>query len=136
MSEVYEFNPDSVNFRKMTPTDIDLHKNGYYTYIDDKIEVRTNEKSEVEKMDDNVKVYIDQRIDNLEKSLDQKFEFQQHIFSEKIDHLNTKTEKIISEKFATFKEENDKNRKEDRKFLISTGIAIAAVAVGILGFVF
>lgn len=135
MSDVYELSNGSIS--KLKPKEIDLHKSGYYSVEHDKIKLERNlGQNEVEKMDDNTKSYIDQRVDILEKSLDQKFEYQQNIFSEKIDHLNTKTEKFISEKFTAFKEANDKIRKEDRKFIISTAIAIAAIAIAILGFLF
>lgn len=122
---------------KLSPEKIDLHNRGYYADNDDKIISNTITSSkEVSVMDVTAKEYTDQRIDALEKSLDQKLEYQQKILGEKIDHMQTKTEKVIGEKLSGLKDDIEKNRKEDKKFYISTVIAMSAVIIAILGFVF
>lgn len=134
MSEIYEITKDGI--REMKPEDINLHQNGFLSYKDDTIEISEQyDTEEVDLMDNQTKMYIDQRIDNLEKSLDQKFEYQQSLFSEKIDHLSTKNEKLIGEKFTEFRETTEKNRKDDRKFYIGTAIAVASLIVGVLKFI-
>lgn len=122
---------------KLSSDEIDLHKNGYYVENNDKIQDETTHKtSEVNVMDVHTKEYIDNKIDYLGKSLDQKMEFQQKVLTEKMDHMQTKTEKVIGEKIVGLKEEIEKNRKEDKRFYITTVIAMSAVIVGLLGFVF
>lgn len=93
-------------------------------------------EKEVKMMEVQTKEYIDQRINSLEKMLDQKFEYQQNIISEKLDHLSTRTEKHTNDNFYKLKEELEKNKKEDRRYLIGTAIALAAVIVTLLGYVF
>ncbi|AUJ25148.1 hypothetical protein [Virgibacillus dokdonensis] len=87
-------------------------------------------------MDTSVKGYIDDRFNSLEKSINNRIASQEKLLSEKIDHLHTKNEKTITDSMAKFKETFEKDRKEDKKFLLTTAISIAAVAVAILGFVF
>lgn len=114
-----------------------LHNSGNNTYTNDTISIEEefNEK-EVVGMDNQTKDYVDQRISSMEKLLDQKFKYQQNIISEKLDHLNTRTEKNISDNFYKLKEELEKNKKEDRRYLVGTAIAIVAVIVTLLGYVF
>ncbi|GGB61300.1 hypothetical protein GCM10011409_43180 [Lentibacillus populi] len=87
-------------------------------------------------MDASIKGYIDDRINSLEKSINHRMDSQEKLLSEKIDHLHTKNEKTIKESISEFKVSFDKDRKEDRKFFVTTAIAISAVVVAILGFVF
>lgn len=123
--------------QKMTPERINLHRDGYVTQNHDRIDAdQTSKISEVNSMEVTPKEYIDSKISSLESSLEQKFEHQQSLFSEKMNHMQTKTEKAIGEKFTTLKEQIEGNRKEDKKFYVTTAMALAAVVVGVLGFIF
>lgn len=81
-----------------------------------------------------IKGYLDDRMRSLEKSLNQRIDTQERVLSEKIDHLQTKTEKSINESISSFQEGFRKEKKEDRKFYVTTAIALTAVAVTIIGF--
>lgn len=93
-----------------------------------------NEKEE-SNMDQSIKGYIDEKISSIEKSIDQRLTYQEKLISEKIDHLHTKTEKTIKESINDFKESFNRDRKGDRKFYVSTAIAIATIVVALLGYI-
>jgi len=113
------------------------HKYGYdiINVGEQEIAATMSEDKGGNSMDITKKEYIDNRINSLEKSMNQKFESQQVLFTEKLDHMQTRTEKTIGEKFSVFKDEMDKNRKDDRKFYVKTAISSALVIVGVLGFI-
>lgn len=97
---------------------------------------KTNKPKGGINMEISPKEYIDVQLKGIEKSIDDKFDAQEKLFSSKIDHLHTKIEKTIGEKFVGFKDDIEQQRKDDRRFYVTTGIAVAAVVVALLGFVF
>ncbi|MFD1350205.1 hypothetical protein [Oceanobacillus caeni] len=83
-------------------------------------------------MDSNTKSYVDDQISSLEKSINRRLDYQEKIFSEKLDHLHTKTEKTIGDKLSDFKDSFERGRKEDRKYMTTISISIAGVAVAVI----
>lgn len=99
-------------------------------------ESNKNTGKEVEQMRISSKDYIDNRIGMLEKSIESKMDSQERLISEKIDHLHTKIEGTITDKFNSFQTEQNVERKESKRFYVGTAIALAATVVTIIGVFF
>lgn len=84
-------------------------------------------------MEINPKEYIDGKIESLEKTIEVRLDAQDNLFSEKIDHLHTKIDSTLDKKFSEFKEKLDTNKKESRKFFLTTIISTVSIAVAVLG---
>lgn len=129
---------------KMTSDRINLHKNGYVStddgilikdshgtkrYLD---QTKKSNKEGERSMEISQKEYVDQRIDNLEKSIDFKFSATENLLSEKIDHLHTKLDASLESKFNSLKSELSKDQTESKRFLITTAIAVGSIATAII----
>ncbi|EPD52738.1 hypothetical protein HMPREF1210_01118 [Paenisporosarcina sp. HGH0030] len=90
----------------------------------------SNERGD--QMEINPKEYIDGKIDTLEKTMEIRLESQEKLLSEKIDHLHTKIEKTIGDKFSDYENKINAARKEDRKFYVTTALALAGVIVAVI----
>ena len=88
-------------------------------------------------MEPNVKNYIDGRLDSIEKSM----VAQEKLMTEKMEHLFTKMDSRLDNQLnqtklllGEFKEGLEKDKKESRKFLVTTFLSGLGVAVAIIIF--
>lgn len=97
------------------------------------IDTAFQKTSEVMKVEIDIKEYLDSKISAVEQKLEGKIDSNQTLIVEKLDHLHTKIEASLEQKITNLEKAQAQEKKESRKFILTTVIASVGVAVAIIG---